>query len=234
MRIHAYTPSSALWEATATGSNDGAMDSTMRGTPAIIADRIREDIACGAIGGGTALNQVELAERFGVSRIPVREALRTLEADGLIRYVPNRGAIVVPFSEGDVRERYEMRLVLEPLALRLAIPSLTDGQLRRAKFELDEMRATTNAKDWGQHHGAFHRALYEAANRPRLSATIESLYLSVVQTIGTFERSVARACDAEHRAILAACKCGDAPAACSALEGHLEASLQRVLRATGQ
>jgi DNA-binding GntR family transcriptional regulator len=205
------------------------MDSAMRGTPGIIADRIREDISTGAIAGGTTLNQVQLAERFGVSRIPIREALRALEADGLIRYVPNRGATVTSFTLDDVRERYEMRLALEPLALALAIPRLTDEHVRRAKYELDEMRAEATSKDWGKHHLAFHWALYQAADRPRLLATIGSLYLNMAQTVGTLTREDARAHLAEHRAILAACKEGDAAAAVRALKGHLAESLERVL-----
>jgi DNA-binding GntR family transcriptional regulator len=205
------------------------MDSAMRGTPGIIADRIREDISTGAIAGGTTLNQVQLAERFGVSRIPIREALRTLEADGLVRYVPNRGATVTSFTLDDVRERYEMRLALEPLALALAIPNLTDEHLRRAKFELDEMRAEAATAHWGKHHLAFHRALYQAANRPRLLDTIGSLYLNMAQTVGTLTRAEARLHDAEHRAILTACKQGDAADAGRALKAHLARSLEHVL-----
>ncbi len=202
----------------------------VKGTPAMIAERIREEIAAGTLPPGSALNQVELAARFGVSRIPVREALRALEADGTVSYATNRGAVVAALNPCDVRERFEMRLVLEPLALEHAIPALTGDHLRRAKYELDAMRAEREPRTWGLHHGAFHRVLYEAAQRPKLAATIESLYLSVMRDVTPAAvREQMRMHDAEHRAIYAACRARDVAAATRALREHLERSCARAL-----
>jgi DNA-binding GntR family transcriptional regulator len=203
-----------------------------RSTPSLIAEAIRDEIQAGTLAGGAALNQNELAERFGVSRIPVREALRQLESSGVIRYVPNLGAVVTRYTEAEVRERFEIRRELEPLALRLAIPNLTPETLHALERELTAMRDESDLGRWGRHHIAFHHLLYEAAGRPRLTAIIESLYISLV-TAMTADRARAQlpAHDAEHRAIIDACARGDVKAATRALREHLDESLERALGA---
>jgi DNA-binding GntR family transcriptional regulator len=201
-----------------------------KSTPTLIADALRDDIQAGRLAAGTALNQNELADRFGVSRIPVREALRQLETDGTIRYVPSRGAVVSAYTPDEIEERFEIRAELEPLALRLAIPHLTPETLRAAERELTAMRDEDDVVRWGKHHAAFHRLLYEAAHRPRLLAIVESLYLSVTSLIAPeSRRTVMRAHDAEHRAILDACARGDAEAAAHAMREHLRATRERAL-----
>ncbi|HYW54265.1 MAG TPA: GntR family transcriptional regulator [Dongiaceae bacterium] len=201
-----------------------------KSTPTLIADALREDIHAGRLAAGTALNQNELADRFGVSRIPVREALRQLETDGTIRYVPSRGAVVSAYTPDEIEERFEIRAELEPLALRLAIPHLTPETLRAAERELTAMRDEPDPERWGKHHAAFHRLLYEAAHRPRLLAIVESLYLSVTSLIPPgSRREHMRAHDAEHRAILDACARGDADAAARALREHLRSTRERAL-----
>src|SRR5437763_14723371 len=82
-------------------------------TPDLIAETLRDEILRGAIPPGEALRQEELAERFGVSRLPVRDALLRLEAQGLVHVYPNRGAFVISLSADEVREVYEMRILLE-------------------------------------------------------------------------------------------------------------------------
>ncbi|MDB5093021.1 MAG: GntR family transcriptional regulator, partial [Candidatus Eremiobacteraeota bacterium] len=189
-----------------------------RSTPSLIAEAIREQIHAGALPGGSALNQNELAERFGVSRIPVREALRQLETDGTIRYVPNQGAVVTAYTAAEIRERFEIRGELEPLALRLAIANVTPQALRGLERELSAMREESDPGRWGKHHTAFHRLLYEGARRPRLLAIIESLYISLARAMTTdLALAEMRAHDAEHRAILDAVARGEAEAATRAL-----------------
>lgn len=201
-----------------------------KSTPTLIADALRDDIQAGRLAAGTALNQNELADRFGVSRIPVREALRQLETDGTIRYVPSRGAVVSVYTPEEIEERFEIREELEQLALRRAIPHLTRETLRAAERELTAMRDEDDVVRWGKHHAAFHRLLYEAARRPRLVAIVESLYLSVTSLIAPeSQRKVMRAHDAEHRAMLDACARGDAEGATRALREHLRATRERAL-----
>ena len=100
-------------------------------TPDLIAETLREEILRGEVEPGQALRQEELAERFGVSRLPVRDALLRLEAQGLVHVYPNRGAFVVALSADEVREIYEMRILLEGDIIERAVPRMTAESWRR-------------------------------------------------------------------------------------------------------
>src|SRR3982751_3291639 len=99
-------------------------------TPDLIAESLRDEILRGEIPAGQPLRQEELAERFGVSRLPVRDALLRLEAQGLVHVFPNRGAFVISLSADDVREVYEMRVLLEGDMLERAVPRMREGEWR--------------------------------------------------------------------------------------------------------
>src|SRR5690242_5542098 len=109
-----------------------------RSTPGLIADAIRAGILDGTIVAGQQLVQDDLAHAFGTSRIPVREALRQLESDGIVAYHPHRGASVALLTAHDVKEIYEMRAPLEKLALRLAVPNLDRTHLTAAARAIDD------------------------------------------------------------------------------------------------
>src|SRR5215208_4995895 len=100
-------------------------------TPDLIADSLREEILRGAIPPGQPLRQEELADRFGVSRLPVRDALLRLEAQGLVEVFPNRGAFVVSLSADEVREIYDLRILLEGDAVEQSVPRMTVDDRRR-------------------------------------------------------------------------------------------------------
>src|SRR3954453_11705892 len=100
-------------------------------TPDLIAESLRDEILRGGIPPGQPLRQEELAERFGVSRLPVRDALMRLETQGLVHVYPNRGAFVISLSGDEVREIYEMRLLLEGDILERAVPRMTPDDWRR-------------------------------------------------------------------------------------------------------
>ncbi len=144
-------------------------------SPANIADRLRADLVGGTFRPGAELLQVDLARRFGVSRIPVRDALRTLAGDGLVEMTANRGARVVELSKAEIRELYDLRMLLECDCLRRAAAMLTPADLReieraRQKSDIDSLSPNWSAGDW-----AFHRSIYCLANRPRQLALIERL-----------------------------------------------------------
>src|SRR3982750_1028960 len=124
---------------------------------------------------GGALRQEELAERFGVSRLPVRDALLRLEAQGLVHVFPNRGAFVISLSADDVREVYEMRVLLEGDMLERAVPKIGEDDWRRIEAANAESVRTADGPGWGGGDGKSPRALYEPAGRPRQLATIEQL-----------------------------------------------------------
>lgn len=192
--------------------------------PEIATAVLREAILDGAIPASDPLPQDLIAGRLGISKIPVREALRSLEAEGLVRFVPNRGAIVAPLSVQELGEIVEMRVALEPMALRLAIPHLTDADLRRAislVVDLDEAGdpAIQSRLNWN-----LHATLYSRAGRGLLLSTIRGLhtrvdrYMRVVLSDARHHRESQR----EHRALIKACRNRDVEAATTILREHVE------------
>ncbi|WP_282608749.1 GntR family transcriptional regulator [Pelagibius sp. Alg239-R121] len=196
-----------------------------------ILQTLREDIISGRLTAGSLLRQQLLAERFGVSRMPVREALYRLEAEGFIAFTPNKGATVAPVSAEDVREIYEMRSAAETLALRLALPELTNAQIGRAEDLQAEME-TAPVGEFGKLNAAFHQTLYQPCARPRLLAHVENLsnaadrYLRVA--IGTLD--YAEKSHREHRTLLEACRRRDEADAVGCLMQHIEEGGQTLYR----
>lgn len=146
---------------------------TIKGTSEQIAEQLRADIEGGALAPGAALNQVDLAARFGLSRIPVREALRQLEAEGYIDYRANKGAKVASaLPVKDLLEVIEIRECLECRLMQHAVAGMTGDILKRARDALDRMNATTAIEELRGMHARFHTILFDAAHRPRMADTI--------------------------------------------------------------
>lgn len=197
-----------------------------RGTgraPQIVSDQLRKAILAGAIAPGAQLRQDELAERYGTSRIPVREALRQLEAEGLVTIQPNRGAVVTSLSLDEVLEMLEIRIALECRALRLAIPNMVEEDLQHAADLLRNYDNEPLPEKWGEMNWHFHRALYAPCDLPKLITMIEANYGQV----GRFTRlqvSLAAGKEkpqAEHYELLEACRSGDVKKAVTLLEEHI-------------
>src|SRR5579864_1592388 len=121
--------------------------------PSAVADKLREQIIRGEIPEGAQLRQDAIATQYQVSRIPVREALRQLDAEGLITIVPNRGAIVPALSPTDIEELFTIRALLEPEILKHSIPRLTDNDLEEAAVVLRRYEGELQHEDhlfsWG-------------------------------------------------------------------------------------
>lgn len=143
-----------------------------------IALELKRRIHNGMLGGGVPLKQEELADEFGVSRIPVREALKRLEVEGLIRHEPNKGAVVLAHTIEDVIEMLDIRIGLETRALELAAPNLTVADLEAAEAILRTYDATSKPGQWSDLNLQFHLALYAVAGKPRLVKMIGDLVLS--------------------------------------------------------
>ena len=190
-----------------------------------VADRLREDVLSGRLRAGERLSQDGLAERFDVSRVPVRDALRTLEAEGLVSSHPRFGAAVADLSVDDLEELYEIRIALEPPIARRATPRLSDAALAEMRRQLAGMRVAGPASPaWFEAHAAFHRALNAAAGRERTAGLADNLrglterYVRVYQLVAEREDEL----HAEHERILAAAERGDADAVAIAVREHLE------------
>jgi len=200
----------------------------------VVAGRIRERILSGDIPIGSQLRQGELAEDFGVSRMPVREALRQLQAGGLIEVHPNRGAVVRVPAPWEVRETYEVRAELEALAARRAVRRVTPAHLEELRALNAEMRRRADAGGAGpepeparRHRGneAFHTVIADCAGNERLRRAIDELHAAFPRNI--LARLLAedpRYCAdnfAEHDRIVDALAAGDAAAAGTVMREHV-------------
>jgi len=192
---------------------------------------LREAIVRGVLVGGQPLRQDELAARLQVSKIPVREALRRLEAEGLVAFYPNRGATVAPLSEAEAEELAEIRIVLETTALRRAAPRAAAADLRRAQDILDEARHEPDAARWSALNREFHEALYAPADRPQLLELIRQVnrridrYMYVTLADAGHQAQSLR----EHRLLLQAIRRGDVAAAEAVLTEHIASGAKRLI-----
>jgi len=200
-------------------------------TPDLIAETLRDEILRGAIPPGAPLRQEELAGRFQVSRIPVRDALLRLEAQGLVHVYPNRGAFVISLSADEVTEIYEMRILLEGDLIERAVPRMTPEHWRRIDAAHADATRTAGGPEWIEGDWRFHRTLYEAAARPRQLATVENLRSTVARYSAGHDALPTRTPEwlADHDAILEACRARAAVAAKQRLVLHLRRALALVL-----
>ena len=172
-----------------------------------VVEQLRERIVSGQLPGATKLDQDALAAECGVSRMPVREALRRLNAEGLVTLLPHRGAVVAHLGFDDIVETYEMRGVLEGLAARRAAPEFDDARLAEIRLTLDAMAAPTDSDDWRTLNDRFHKLIEEPCGAPRLLALIERLAGQCEPYVRMYAR-VLDPCDIandEHKVIYAAC-----------------------------
>jgi len=173
---------------------------------------LKGEIVNGTLQGNTQLKQAKLAHRFGVSKIPVREALRRLEANGLIVFRPRFGATVTALSSEDVIDLLDVRLALECRAIELSIPKLTQSELSLAHEVLKKYTIET-----------VHNILYQACERPKLLGYIED----VKNRMGPFlmlNITMATGLDRpheEHKQLLAACEQGNVELASNILREHI-------------
>lgn len=199
---------SSIFE-TETGRKRGAASTT-------VGTALRNAILDGTLPAGLALPQSELAEGFGTSIIPVREALKRLEAEGLVTFMPNRGAMVTGMTEDDIIEYSEIRASLEEMAARHAVGRMSRVDLARIEDAYEAFVNGTNANPTqhglGDLNRAFHNAIYAAAQRPRLLEMIDDLHVRLTRYIRSHLELEGRKdlTDIEHEAIMQACRKRDA------------------------
>lgn len=195
--------------------------------------RLIAEIRSGALCPGDRLTETELAERLGISRTPVREAIRALEADGLVVHVPRVGASIRRLTYPEVTELYEMRTVLEGTAARLAARTASDVELAELLSISDEMgRRQDDVSALYALNRQFHRTLLDAArNRFLLEAVagLEKTLLILGPTTMSDVGRVAQA-QAEHEALLAALQSRDADRAELLMRAHINAAHATRLR----
>ncbi|MGH2450321.1 MAG: GntR family transcriptional regulator [Candidatus Limnocylindria bacterium] len=178
---------------------------------------LREAILSGTLPPGSRLRQEKLAERFGTSRIPVREALRALEYEGLVRSVPYRGFTVTELDADDIEEVYDLRILLEGHAVRLALPLMTDEDVRTLEELYAEMAEAPPGDAQLAARERFYIRLYSMSGRPRLVGLIARLRQEVARSLRwpTLQHA-----PAHHQAFFDAIRAGDADHATSQLATH--------------
>ncbi len=184
----------------------------------LVQQSVMSDMLSGAIKPGTWVRQEEIAARIGVSKIPVREALQRLAANGLVRFEANRGAVLPELTAADAQENYILRRAIEVELLRQAVPNMNIVDLAEAEVALASTGSVTEL-NW-----RFHRALYQAAGWQRGLAMVEILHASVAPYVVLYIEDLGGADDSnnEHVALLEACRAGDVATAEAELLSHLD------------
>ncbi|MFE3453552.1 GntR family transcriptional regulator [Nonomuraea sp. NPDC059194] len=186
---------------------------------------LRRAITTGRLRPGSPIRQDALAEEFDVSRVPLREALKTLQGEGLVTYQAHRGYFVETLSLDDLREVYRIRQLLEEEAVRRAVPRLTADDLARldhAQQEVERAAAAGQVQEMAAANRVFHLTLFECSGMPRLVRLIRTLwdatdaYRSMYYGDGGNRERVV----GEHRAVLDALRAADADAAVLRLDEH--------------
>ena len=198
-----------------------------------VVETLRHAILGGVLEPGTPLVLAELSDRLGVSRTPIREAMRALAAEDLVDFDSYRSAIVHTPTLEEAREIYELRLVLDPIAVRKAIAKITDEELDQAEAVHEQMLATEDSGDWVELNRAFHRILLDASRSPRLMRIIGSLRnsaaIQVATSIQAESHQIEHAND-DHAQILAAFRAREADRAVELTIRHLRTTLEIIER----
>jgi DNA-binding GntR family transcriptional regulator len=198
-------------------------------------DHLRDQILEGILAPGTELAEVALSEQLGVSRGPLREAIGRLAAEGLVTVRPRRGAVVRSLSEEEFLEFYQVREAIEGMAVKLAVPRLTDEDfeaLEALNREMDEHGARNEVESFFEANLAFHGRLLEASG----NAKLQEVYRQLLDQIGRYRmrsltlRGNLRRSVAEHAAILRAAKRRDAERAAQLMADHIRVPQRRLKR----
>ena len=210
----------------------------------IVADRLRAMIAQGELRAGEWLRQERLARALGMSFTPIREALKQLEAEGLVEHVPYRGVRVVSLSLDDLLDIYSMRSVLEGLAAASAAERITEAQLEELRTLDRRMQTLTGLENLGEVrtlNQRFHLLIVEASGRKYLIRTLNAIWTwfptmlwsqFLPENSDPPERESED--NAEHSLILAALEAHDADAAREASQRHIERARRTLLTFIGQ
>ena len=185
-----------------------------------VTDALRTAIRQGVLAPGQRLAQAELAEQLGVSRIPLRDALRRLEMEGVVRIDGRRGAWVTRLGSGDISEIYEMRLILETRCIQYAVDALVDEDIdRMSDLSRERDREDLSPVDGYTARRNFYAQLYRSANRPRMRRTVLQLRDNVDRYHILSDREQSHEAHEELRSRIRA---GDGAGAAAIMKAHLE------------
>jgi len=199
-----------------------------------VANKLRQEILSGAQKPGQKLNQTIIADRFGISRMPIRDAFRILEGEGLILLKPGKGAFVAKVDLAEFIQIYQVREVLESLAIRLSTPHLSDKQLAGMAKSVEIMEKVAKQGDlgrWVELDRSFHLAAYQNCQNPTLLRLIVSLsnasqyYRRIILSDPTRTEDTLK----KHKELLDAFMARDSERAASLMTEHIRGTVRGIL-----
>jgi DNA-binding GntR family transcriptional regulator len=202
-----------------------------------VRETLRRAILSGALQGGFRLVQADIAAQLQVSTTPVREALRDLTADGLIVFDPHIGAVVRALDIDELIDLYDIRKVLEPLAIRKATPLITDAELAQAEELQRKMDVEEDFAAWAELNWQFHALLEQAANSPTLQSMVKKVQdTAAIYVARSLKFNPTRTAhgNAEHRELLDAMRARDGERAAEVLVRHLDGTLALIKQTRAQ
>ena len=199
---------------------------------------LRRAIVEGELAPGTQIVQEALAERLGLSRVPIREALKILEGEGQVSYSPHRGYFVTELDLADIREVYRIRRILESDAAVIGLPRLTDEDLLRMADAVEELARASARDDMVAMTAAnrrFHFTVIEASGMPRLTRLVRQLWDAIdpYRVLYYTELSNRETADRQHRQILTAAQARDIDQVVALLDEHREHAIARFAQILG-
>jgi DNA-binding GntR family transcriptional regulator len=202
-----------------------------RTAQAVVADRLRRAILSGQLPPGSRLLQAAVAEEMRTSTTPVREAMRELAGEGLLDLDPHRGVMVHTSTRQELEEIYQIRSLLEPVAIAATVNNLTPAHISTAEDLVQRMDQESDVAEWVMLNVAFHAGLAEANRLPILNsilAKLRNVSALYVASMVQHHHEVIGTANEEHRALLKACKDGDIEAATAIEMAHLRHTLINV------
>jgi len=187
------------------------------------AEILRQRILSGDLRAGRGIRQEQIAQEMGVSRIPLREALKQLEAEGFVTIAPHKGAVVSTLSAEEAEELFALRLQLEAWLLREAIPRMREADFAHLDAIIDESRAPDNLARWGELNWQFHEALYHPAGRPLSLRFLKRIHDNLDRYL-RLQIAITRDWDRayrDHQDLVALSRDGNVEAALALLENHI-------------
>lgn len=213
-----------------------ARHNSYQNLPGIITKALREAILDGELTAGTRLKQVEIAAQFDTSLIPVREALRSLEQEGLVTIYPNKGAVVSGLSPKQAQEIFNTRIILELGALELSIPHLQPDDIAQCRKLIDQLDKADSGNELSQLNRELHTRLYRWCGNDYLLQLIQTLHRNVerymrVYLLDHYNNDLSQT---YHRKIVAAAAEKNIAPACQLLRTHMELARDNLLAAIAE
>jgi len=207
--------------------------------PEVIATDLRNRILSGDLSEGDLIRQELLAEEYGVSRMPIREALKHLDSEGLVVFINNRGATVTKHTLSEIAEFFDIRALLEIGLLKKSIPQMEAHHFEKCEELLDTMKesyAAGRVADWGPLNAQFHDALYEASNQKLTMQLLDRVNMQANRYVGMHIDQLQKTGSAEHdhRALLDFALQRDIEGATDLLCTHLTNTQQQILELIAQ